>query len=120
MRVFILDDLRSCQQALSEARINLAPLPSGHTLDIARRYDQAMGIIQQEERFDIWILDHDLGEARSGYDFLKEAILLMPEKVADYVASCSSNPSGRRNINEYFKFFQKHRKDILIQDKSIH
>ena len=49
-----------------------------------------------QEKYDVLYLDHDLGEEKTGYDFIKYCIAL--DITFKNVIVVSSNPVGRDNI----------------------
>ena len=102
MRVFILDDVRSISAALLQAGYGVDNMPEG-TYAVARTLLDARDLIAMSLRFDLWVLDNDLGEAgMDGYAFLKLMVSTYPGKVPDMVWSCSSNPPARASIEAFF------------------
>jgi hypothetical protein len=83
MRVFCLDDTRKCPKDWIHAKGFKA------AKDI---------ILDQEDPFDVWYLDHDLGGKKSGYDFLVWAKELRPECLPKEIKVHSSNPVGAQQM----------------------
>jgi hypothetical protein len=115
-QVFILDDARSIQQACRDAR--WAPNATFGEVTLIRPFrwngevieytlEDAMDIIRNNSRYDFWILDNDLGPGLEGFTFLKEMCELQPDKIPEYVLSCSANPSRREAIEAYHQNWWK-------------
>lgn len=106
-KVFLLDDIRDEIAAYNSAGIPVSSIKDDSII-IARTFDSGIDIITSNDKFDLWILDHDLGcfdshgNEQSGYDFLRHFVYNCPEKVPDLLTSCSANPIGRERINSLF------------------
>lgn len=69
------------------------PAPSGCA--VARTYDLALQMLRRFKYSKLY-LDHDLGEARTGYDLL---MVLIAEGIVPPEVECISwNPVGRKRI----------------------
>lgn len=82
---------------------------------VARCYQDAVDYFIQyvTKGFDIISLDHDLGEDKTGYDFLKFILFFVrdyPEHLDNTTILChSANPVGKANIEATVtNFFQYH------------
>ena len=65
----------------------------------ARTYDQAIELLNKYEFSDGIMLDHDLGEEKTGYDVLKyirDNDIILP----DVFQLITSNPVGRQNMGK--------------------
>jgi hypothetical protein len=71
------------------------PAPFGCA--VARTYDDALRMLRRFEYSKLY-LDHDLGEARTGYDLL--LVLIAEGRVPPVVECISWNPVGRKRIAE--------------------
>jgi hypothetical protein len=73
-KVFLLDDVRDEIAAYSSANIDISSIKNDNII-IARTFNDGLNAVMSSDRFDLWILDHDLGcfdssgIERSGYDF---------------------------------------------------
>jgi len=65
--------------------------------DIARTFGEGIHCLIAGRPWDILILDHDLGEDRTGYDIAK-FLLENPKYAPKEIYCCSFNPVGRKNI----------------------
>lgn len=112
MRVFLLDDIRDEVAAYNGAGLTLKQLAKDQ-VTIARTFDDGVKIINDNEKFDLWILDHDLGSyapdstEQNGYDFLMYNIYSAADKIPEFLVSCSSNPPGRERILQLFSNWNK-------------
>ena len=97
--VFILDDVRTIKEAIDGA--NLA-INVECTAALVRNIRDAVDVVAYSKRFDFWILDNDLGPNEEGITFLKMCIETCPDKIPNYVRSCSSNPPRRKAIVDLF------------------
>ena len=82
---------------------DLRSAPEGWAL--ARSYEQAVAMMATT-KYDIVSLDHDLGEARSGYDVMcaiERGAVLRPGDVWCH----SYNPVGRKNIESAIRQWHK-------------
>lgn len=69
---------------------------------IARDYESGLKMLRMGG-FDCLYLDHDLGEIKTGYDLIKQAVeegIELPDKIA----IVSSNPVGRDNIKRLLMY----------------
>lgn len=69
------------------------PAPDGFA--VARTYDDALRMLRRFDYAELY-LDHDLGEARTGHDLLRQ--LIAEDRVPPRVECISWNPAGRANI----------------------
>lgn len=102
--VFFLDDKRNPNYK------------TGDTYIVARSYSEAIDIIDSyPANWDVWTLDHDLGDdpkahsKLTGYDFLKwaaeNALTKWPRA---NVRVHSANPVGRKNMEAFIAQVEKH------------
>jgi hypothetical protein len=122
-KVFILDDYRNIQKAFDDAGIKresddliclARPFRSMGVPGANCNFDTPIDIITSNIKFDIWILDNDLGTDTcdnpvEGYRFLVMMIDKYPDLVADTVVSCSANMARRIGINEYHAGWMKYK-----------
>lgn len=112
-RVFILDDIRDEMAAYHNASLSISNMVSDEIM-LVRTFDEGIKAITERERFDLWILDHDLGcyapnsSEQNGYDFLMHGIYITPEKIPTLLVSCSSNPVGKERILALFNNWKIH------------
>lgn len=104
MRIFILDDLKGVEEAFFKAGVKYE---EGHDIVVARTFDEGCVTVDHCPRFDLWILDNDLGEEKEGYDFLKQYTHENPEKVPGVVLTCSYNTPASKNIEMLFQSFSR-------------
>lgn len=118
MRIFILDDSRSIEQAIDAVSPNFPKPDLVNDLVLARPFrwdgekiiqslDDAFELIANQPPMDIWILDNDLGSGLEGYDFLKQMCEQNPCQVASLILSCSANPAAKKNIETYGRNWNK-------------
>lgn len=106
MNIFILDDSRTLKMALVDSRrmgvSTMDRVMPEATYSMARNPEDAINVIRASPKFDVWILDNDLGIINGfkeeGYEFLKRCINEFGDKVPDVVYSCSANPERREQI----------------------
>ncbi len=113
MRIFILDDD-------NERHATFAKNLQGHDVFHARTHDEGLAILNNEERFDLFFLDHDLNDFHiegnrsvgpsssmydsgekelTGADFAWQVARVLPiDKRPDHVIIHSWNPDGAKNI----------------------
>lgn len=102
MRIFLLDDMRTPEMVIGRYRLKATP----EDFTVAKCVVEGLEVIKNNPKFDMWILDHDLGTGfGTGYQFIKEAAtyLYLDKFPKGMVWSCSDNPCGRENINVYAK-----------------
>jgi hypothetical protein len=114
--VFILDDTRNIRQAMRE--ISWPPELHGDiTYAVAKSVEDGFDIVQESAPFDLWVLDHDLGDS-TGLWFLKRALgelhvgtqkALCRDKAPKYLRCCSGNFHGRSAIESYWEDFMQTR-----------
>jgi hypothetical protein len=109
--ILIIDDARTVEQACTRANIKLGksmvctlvrPFRWRNGL-IEQTLDDARELIRINPRYDVWVLDNDLGPGLDGYLFLREMCTALPNKIPDQVLSCSANPVRRAAIVDYFR-----------------
>lgn len=107
-KVFLLDDIRDEVAAYHGAGISISAIKDD-SITMARTFEEGVNVILDNDKFDLWILDHDLGcfdsngSEQSGYDFLRYFVYTYPDKVPGSLLSCSANPIGRERINSLFQ-----------------
>lgn len=91
MRKMFLDDTR---------------MPEDDSWDIVRSYDDAVNYVKKYGVPRVMSLDHDLGDGKTGYDFVKWLVnedlsrkLVIPRSIE--VTVHSANPVGKKNIESY-------------------
>ena len=100
-RIFILDD--------DEERLHtLKKRYEKYTVIATQSYLEAEKIVQEEPRFTLMLLDHDLGilyhentrdgKELTGYDFAKFIVSLPVEKYPEHIIVHSWNHPGARNM----------------------
>ena len=104
MRIFILDDLRSIEEAIANSSSQVQ-LDGTETIMLARTYAFGLQTVRDNSAFDLWILDNDLGieggKTMEGHSFMRQCMEEFPDKVPT-VISCSANPIQRtRIVNDY-------------------
>jgi hypothetical protein len=83
---FFLDDVRDC--------------PDGYAL--ARTYRDAIDMLSRNPRFEIWSLDHDLGGRKTGLDFLKWVMAVLPKhRLPDEILVHSANIVGSERMIQF-------------------
>lgn len=80
--------------------------PAPYGCSVARTYDHAVRMLRKYE-WDVLYLDHDLADARTGYDLLKQ--LDQEGRVPPEVVCISWNPVGKRNIEALFSDIKRRR-----------
>lgn len=108
MRIFICDDI--------DTRIELVKKRFPNDIIVAAmHYDHAMPILLSEEKFDVFMLDHDLESyytnpvtfekyEKTGTDLVKEIIEKLPkEKYPDQTICHSWNEEGRKRMGRLLK-----------------
>ena len=74
----------------------------------ARRYEDAIEIIKCSAPFDLWSLDHDLGDPDgTGLDFLKEIAERYPDKWPKTVRVHSNHSGHSFEMREFIKQFEE-------------
>jgi hypothetical protein len=102
-RILILDDILSISQAMEE--VNVWNAPKHITYCLARNVDDARDMILRTEKFDLWILDHNLDHksyGETGYDFLNWCIKQCPEYLPKNLISCSASWKNKQEIEALF------------------
>lgn len=77
---------------------------------ICRSYDEAIEVIQERGCPEYMSLDHDLGEEKTGYDFVKTFSNWVQSESVDLPANFnfyvhSQNPIGAENIRKYMEWW---------------
>lgn len=109
MKIFILDDARSISQALRfynrkpEDCITLCRPFRWNGEEIVSDLTDAEDTICANPRFDLWVLDNDLGGTLEGYAFLKDMAERYPDKIPQNLVSVSANPARRADITAYHR-----------------
>lgn len=115
LKLFILDDARSIAAAVRDAGLSLKDIPVQVSLcrpfrwsddKVVQDFQDATELVKTS-KFDLWILDNDLGNGLEGIDFLKLAISEFPEFLPKSLRSCSGNRPRREDIEALFTNFQK-------------
>lgn len=84
VRILLIDDMRTVPNAV-----------------IARDFKTGLQMLE-DQSWDVLLIDHDLGEEKTGYDimcWLEEH----PEKVPKRIICVSSNPVGRKRIEQIIR-----------------
>jgi len=68
-------------------------------ISLCRNGEDALDLIRHSERFDVWLIDGDLGMGEGGPELFNRACEMYPAKVAEEVRSCSANPFGVTTMN---------------------
>ncbi len=87
------------------------PANDGHDWIIVRSFDEAISHVSKHGLPNHVSFDHDLGEGKNGYDFVKwlveqdltESGKIIPEGFTYYTHS--QNPIGVANINAYLQHY---------------
>jgi DNA-binding NtrC family response regulator len=108
MKIFILDDMKSVDSIFEIAGMIKA---DWYRISIFRTYDSAIERMKKETCA-ILLIDHDLGEKRTGCDFIKE-MWSTPEINQPYdIIPISMNPVGQRNLGNIIQEWKRyHRKE---------
>lgn len=130
MNIFILDDTRTIDGALNDSGYGTVARLKESGIDpiicLARPFrslsagpadcgfDTPIDIITSNPKFDLWILDNDLGidpngVVIEGYTFLRIMVDSHPDLVPDVVVSCSANQSRRADIIAFHRNWMKSR-----------
>lgn len=78
----------------------------GSSIDFYQNYEDAIkGVFDYSDRYELMLLDHDLGDGKkTGYDFVKRLLTNMePEKWPLYVIVHSMNFPGAKRMIDLFK-----------------
>jgi CheY-like chemotaxis protein len=103
-RVLMIDDTKE---------VNWVPKPGQHWDDPARRFteeevqvartfEEGLELLQEEGRWDLLLLDHDLGGPKTGYDimcFLEEKPFYCPKEIM----LITYNPAGGLRMEQVVK-----------------
>jgi hypothetical protein len=100
MKILFLDDERMPED------VTWLRYPKDSEFTIVRTVEAFAKAVADNEAFDIWSLDHDLGTEATGYDALKHAIRWMPYRTPAIVWPHTKNIVGGKNITEYWKNYE--------------
>lgn len=98
--LLFLDDRREPDQVIDLAMYS--------RILLARKAEDAMALVVEQPRFDVWSLDHDLAagvqgrrlrrQVKTGFDFLVWALEHARGKMPGRILVHSANPWGRRRM----------------------
>lgn len=83
---------------------------------IVKNFNEAVEALQKQS-FTHISLDHDLGEAKTGYDLAKW--LCDHDKWPEHVYVHTANPVGRKNIIDEYNSYKRHKINGLLENLSF-
>ena len=107
MKILMLDDLR--EPWIYKNPINGDAL-GVHNVQVVRNYQTAIEQLSIK-KWPMLLLDHDLGEEKTGYDLVCW-LEQNPDRIPRYVYLITSNPVGAKNIGVVLDQFKD--KNLLI------
>ncbi len=118
MKILLIDDMRNPTEAIQIAKERCRKFPNVENagIVIARTYKKGFDILSGNEKFDILLLDHDLGDdwdKNNGAKLIRivEKKAFLKDFQFNLIVCISANPVGRNDIERAVANIERWKED---------